>query len=170
MRPIRDVHSYANPGETRVAHAALDLEVLFRERILRGSVDLSLDRVDPSAAAVLLDTRGLDILGAETSAAGSGWTAARFELGPADAILGAALTVPLRRGDDRIRIQYQTRPGASGLQWLEPAQTAGRRHPFLFSQSQAIHARRWIPIQDTPQVRVTYEARVRTPPELAAVM
>jgi len=170
MRPIRDVHSYANPGETRVAHAALDLEVLFRERILRGSVDLSLDRVDPSAAAVVLDTRGLDVLGAETSAGGSGWTAARFELGTADAILGAGLTVPLRRGDDRVRIAYRTRPGASGLQWLEPAQTAGRRHPFLFSQSQAIHARSWIPIQDTPQVRLTYEARVRTPPELTAVM
>jgi leukotriene-A4 hydrolase len=170
MRPIRDVHSYANPGEVRVAHAALDLEVLFGERILRGAVDLALERLDPAAAALRLDTRGLDVAGVETSRGGSGWSSARFEVGPSDAILGAPLTIALRPGDDRARIAYATRPGASGLQWLAPPQTAGRRHPFLFSQSQAIHARSWIPIQDTPQVRLTYEARVRTPPELAAVM
>jgi leukotriene-A4 hydrolase len=170
MRPIRDVHSYANPGEVRVAHAALDLEVLFGERILRGSADLSLERVDPSASVVRLDTRGLDVAAVETSRGGSGWSAASFEVGAPDPILGAPLTVALRSGDDRVRIAYATRPTASGLQWLAPAQTAGRRHPFLFSQSQAIHARSWIPIQDTPQVRLTYEARVRTPPELAAVM
>ncbi|HEX4439224.1 MAG TPA: M1 family metallopeptidase [Thermoanaerobaculia bacterium] len=172
MRPIRDVHSYANPGEVRVSHAALDLDVLFDRRILRGTAELALARVDPSpnARSLRLDTRGLDVTRAESSSGGGGWSDAAFELGDADAILGAPLTVALRPGDDRVRITYATRPTASGLQWLEPAQTAGRRHPFLFSQSQAIHARSWIPIQDTPQVRLTYEARVRTPPELAAVM
>src|SRR5689334_26413 len=170
MRPIRDVHSYANPGEVRVSHAALDLEVLFERRILRGTAELALQRVDPNAGALRLDTRGLDVSRAESSSGGGAWSEAAFELGDADAILGAPLSVALRPGDDRVRITYATRPTASGLQWLEPAQTAGRRHPFLFSQSQAIHARSWIPIQDTPQVRLTYEARVRTPPELAAVM
>jgi len=170
MRPIRDVHSYANPGEVRVSHAALDLEVLFERRILRGTAELALQRVDPNAGALRLDTRGLDVSRAESSSGGGAWSEAALELGDADAILGAPLSVALRPGDDRVRITYATRPTASGLQWLEPAQTAGRRHHFLFSQSQAIHARSWIPIQDTPQVRLTYEARVRTPPELAAVM
>ena len=170
MRPIRDVHSYANPGEVRVAHAALDLEVMFAERILRGTAELALERRDRSAPALRLDTRGLDVAAVESSAGGAGWSAAAFEVGASDPILGAPLTIALRPGDDRVRIAYATRPTASGLQWLAPAQTAGRLHPFLFSQSQAIHARSWIPIQDTPQVRITYEARVRTPPELAAVM
>ncbi|HKD17158.1 MAG TPA: M1 family metallopeptidase, partial [Thermoanaerobaculia bacterium] len=99
-----------------------------------------------------------------------GFARAAWELAPADPILGAALSIPLRPGDDRVRIEYATGPGASGLQWLEPAQTAGKRHPFLFSQSQAIHARSWVPVQDTPAVRVTYEATVRTPPDLVALM
>ena len=59
----------------------------------------------------------------------------RFEVGAADAILGAPLTIALPAGADRVRVRYATRPGASGLQWLAPPQTAGKKHPFLFSQS-----------------------------------
>jgi len=167
--PPRDVHSHANPSETRVRHLELDLDVDFPGRALRGSATLHFERRDPSAAVLRLDTRSLEIRGAETGAAG-GFARAAWELAPADPILGAALSIPLRPGDDRVRIEYATGPGASGLQWLEPAQTAGKRHPFLFSQSQAIHARSWVPVQDTPAVRVTYEATVRTPPDLVALM
>jgi len=164
-----DVHSYANPGHVRVRHVALDLDVDFRTKTLSGSATLHLDRPDPSAPRLLLDTRGLSIGGAE-SGNGSAWAPAPHELGAADPILGAPLSVELRPGDDRVRVRYTTSPAASGLQWLSPGQTAGKHHPFLFSQSQAIHARSWVPVQDTPAVRLTYEAVVRTPPELVALM
>src|SRR5215470_14685864 len=71
---------------------------------------------------------------------------------------------------DRVRVTYTTSPGAKGLQWLSPAQTSGRRHPFLYSNPFAINARSYIPLQDLPGVRSTYQATLRTPCELVAVM
>ncbi len=170
MTAARDVHSFSDPGRVRVRHVDLDLDVRFDRRILEGSAVLRFERLDPAVSSLVLDTRGLDIAGVETASGEGGWATARFSLGRTDTILGSPLEVTLPPGADRVRIRYATRPGASGLQWLLPPQTAGRKHPFLFSQSQAIHARSWIPIQDTPGVRLTYGATIRTPPELSAVM
>jgi aminopeptidase N len=167
---VRDVHSYADPGAARVRHVDLDLEVVFSERILKGTVVLRVERAAGSDAPLVLDTRGLTIERAESSPDGESWTPAAFRLGPADDVLGAPLTITLPAAATRARVFYRTSPSASALQWLEPSQTAGKKQPFLFTQSQAIHARSWIPLQDSPGVRVTYSARIRTPPRLFAVM
>lgn len=57
-------------------------------------------------------------------------------------------------------IEYCTMPQSSALQWLEPQMTADKRHPFLFTQCQAIHARSLFPCQDTPRVKFTFSASV----------
>jgi leukotriene-A4 hydrolase len=165
----QDYHSYANPSAVRVRHVDLDWDVLFDQKILKGTATLTIERTSP-AEPIILDTRDLKIERVETSVNGLKYTPATFTLGTSDKILGAPLTIPLPTGATRVRIHYSTSPGASGLQWLTPAQTAGKRDPFMFTQSQAIHARSWIPLQDTPSVRVTYNAHVRTPRNLLAVM
>ena len=161
-----DLHSYANSMDVRVTHVDLDLEVDFDSRQLRGTCTLDLKG---DAGDVVLDTRGLAVSRVEVSKAGEPFRETEFEIGPEDPVLGAPLRIA-RGQAERVRVEYATGPRASGLQWLEPRLTAGRQHPFLYTQSQAIHARSWIPLQDTPGVRVTYMARVRTPPELVAVM
>ncbi len=157
---MKDVHSFSNPEVSRVCHVELDLAVSFAEKKLRGAATLTLD---PAGRRLVVDTRDLTIL--RVNGASSG-----FQLGPRDAHLGAPLTIDLAPGARSVVIEYETAPQASGLQWLQPAQTAGKRHPFLFSQSQAIHARSWIPIQDSPGVRVTYSARIHAPLPLTALM
>jgi leukotriene-A4 hydrolase len=157
---MKDIHSYSNPEVSRVRHVELDLAVSFSEKKLRGSATLTLD---PAGRQLILDTRDLTILRVNGSTSG-------FSVGPRDAHLGAPLTIELEPGARSVVIEYETSPQASGLQWLEPSQTAGKRHPFLFSQSQAIHARSWMPIQDSPGVRVTYSARIHAPLPLTALM
>jgi aminopeptidase N len=165
-----DIHTFSNHGDVRVTHVDLDLEVDFGRKVLAGTATLHFERVRPDAPDLVLDTRALDIVRAEDSSDGSTWAEAPWGLKPADRILGSALSVRLRPGARRARVTYATRPEASGLQWLEPGMTAGKSRPFLFSQSEAIHARSWIPLQDSPQVRVTYSATVRTPKDVVAVM
>jgi aminopeptidase N len=119
---------------------------------------------------LILDTRALNVTHVWASFDGKSFALTPYTLGAADAILGAPLTIELPDGATSVRVQYYTSPNASGLQWLEPEQTAGKKFPFVFTQSEAIHARSWIPLQDTPGVRVTYSAHIRTPPKLLAVM
>jgi leukotriene-A4 hydrolase len=166
----RDLHSYANPEQIRVRHVDLDLEVLFDRKILKGTSTLTLTRPAAGTHTLKLDTRDLKIIKAESLNDGTNFTAAQFTLGEADKILGAPLTIDIPPQATKVRIEYETSPKASGVQWLEPAQTAGKKHPYVFTQSEAIHARSWIPLQDSPGVRVTYSARIRTPKELRAVM
>ncbi|MBI1353450.1 MAG: aminopeptidase [Acidobacteria bacterium] len=166
-----DLHSYSNADEIRTTHIALDWTVDFDTKTIGGSATLTLQPVgDAEPSRLILDTRALTIRAAAASVDGDRFTAADFRLGPSDPVLGAPLTIQLPEGATHVRVEYLSDPGATGLQWLEPAMTAGKQHPYLFSQSQAIHARSWIPLQDTPGVRATYEAVVRTPPELVAVM
>ena len=166
----RDVHSYANPHEVRVHHLDLDLDVQFAARRLSGSVTLSISRVRTGAETLALDTRDLVIQRVENITGDDGTLEAEYELGESDPILGAPLRITLHRGTTHVRVLYATSRTATALQWLTPEQTAGKQQPFMFTQSQAIHARSWIPLQDSPGVRVTYSARVRTPPGLRAVM
>ena len=166
-----DVHSYSEPNKVRVRHIDLDLSPSFERRTLEGSILLTVER-EPQhlAAPLILDTRSLKINSVKATADGHFFRNARFEVGSEDPILGAPLSIALLPRESRVQIDYSTASHATALQWLDPAQTAGKRYPFLYTQSQAIHARSWIPIQDTPGIRLTYTARVRTPMGLCAVM
>jgi leukotriene A-4 hydrolase/aminopeptidase len=171
--PVRepDAHSYARPDHVRVRQVDLDLEVDFDRHRLHGRVTLAVERTsNDDKQPLVLDSRKLLIQKVEASADGTNFTAAPFEVGKEDAILGSPITVTLPAKVKTVRLYYATSPGASGLQWLDREMTAGKKYPFLFTQSEAIHARSWIPLQDSPAVRVTYRARIRTPKGLLAVM
>jgi len=165
----QDYHSYSNPQDVRVRHLDLAWDVSFEKKTLTGTAVLTIDRANKQAP-LILDTRHLNIDKVETSADGSKYSETKFDVGKSDPILGAPLTIQLPANAKYVRVSYSTNPDASGLQWLEPAQTAGKKDPFMFTQSESIHARSWIPLQDSPQVRVTYTARVRTRRNLLAVM
>src|SRR5690606_1676014 len=119
---------------------------------------------------LLLDTRELSIEKVEAVAADGSTSPLPFTLAPADKVFGSKLSIETPEQPAIVRITYHTAPTASGLQWLEPSMTEGKKLPFMFSQSQAIHARAWVPLQDTPRVRLTYSAPVTRRPDVMVLM
>jgi leukotriene-A4 hydrolase len=172
--PGRDYHSYAEPTAFLVKHLDLDLSASFESKRLSGVADLTISRVSADATKLVLDTRDLTIRQIWWVKSAGELLPLRFTLGARDPMLGTPLAIDIPARVDvsefTVRISYQTRPEASGLQWVEPAQTANKTDPLLFSQSEAIHARSWIPLQDSPQVRMTYKATIHVPPGMRAVM
>ena len=169
MEAPRDVFTYANYNEVRVTNADFDLTADFAAKTFSGVVVLDIEYRDLDAEHIILDADDLTIESIEGWNAGA-WSETEFTLGEDDPTLGAPLEISLEEKPDRLRITYSTSPGAQGLQWLAPEQTAGKTHPFLFSQFQTLNARSFAPLQDTPAVRMTYSARIKTPPELIAIM
>ena len=165
-----DEHSFAEPDKVVVEDLGLALVLDFDTRTLHGHADLHLRWLDPEHRRLWLDTRELKIERVLGKRRGSGWYRLDWQLEEADPILGSKLAIDMKRQYETVRIRYRTAPTASGLQWLAPSMTRGGKLPFMFSQSQAIHARSWVPLQDTPAVRYTYTARVRSAPELMVLM
>ena len=159
-----DIHSYAKPLEARVTHVALDLNVDFATKRVGGTATLDL-QAKPGVDSITLDDKGLQVA-AITTVDGKPLP---YTVGAVDPILGAPLTVEIGTAK-KIVIRYTSAPDAGALQWLTPEQTAGKKSPYLLSQGQAIENRSWIPTQDSPGVRQTWEAKIRVPAALTAVM
>ncbi|MCC7015458.1 MAG: M1 family metallopeptidase [Planctomycetes bacterium] len=160
-----DPHSHAEPNRVRVVHLSLDLALDFERRRAEGSARLDLERIDRDAP-LRLDVRALEILGVTGSAGGK----RKYIVGPEDDATASELIVELARDDTSVTVHYRTTERAEAMQWLAPAQTAGGKQPFLFTQGQAILTRTWIPLQDSPAVRITYDATIRAPQGLTPVM
>ena len=160
----KDVHSYADPLTARVTHVDLDLTADFAAHTMQGTATLDVlsSAADPK---LTLDTRDLAI---QTVRDDQGHDLT-FELAPADPLLGAALRITLKDAR-RVQVRYRTSPDAAALQWLSPAQTAGKQQPYLFSQGEAILTRSWVPTQDSPGIRQTWSATIRAPEALTVVM
>ena len=164
---IKDEHSCARPSEAVVKHLDLDISVNFGQRKLAGIATLTIE--NHKAKQIWLDTKDLTIKEVWISD-GKTKNPAKFQLAKRDSILGSPLSIDIQENTNMVAIQYETSPEAEALQWLAPQQTAGKVDSFLFTQSQAILARTWVPIQDGPAIRFSYNATVHVPKGLMAVM
>ncbi|CAB3234846.1 unnamed protein product [Arctia plantaginis] len=165
-----DPSSFSRPELAIIRHISLALNVDFEKRVLNGEATLTFD-VLKDIDDLILDASNLKIHSIESE----GGSQLQYKLGENVPNFGSKLTILLPKQatiDERlkIKIKYTTDPSASALQWLDAAQTSGKKHPYMFSQCQPIHARSILPCQDTPAVKFTYDAEVTAPEEFTVLM
>ena len=154
-----DPHSAATL-DARVTHMHWTANVNVETHVISANATFDF-KTEKGAEQISFDTKDLNIEWVKVNG-----RLARFTLDEEKPFLGKALHVEIRDIDNLVSIQYTTSPNAEALLWVEKENEL----PFLFSQSQAILARTWIPCQDSPSVRFTYSADVTVPKELMALM
>ncbi len=154
----QDAHSYSRPNEIRVKHLTWNARVDFDKKIIEATAIYELQHLAP-ADEVVLDVKALNITSVQVDD-----IEVKYAVSEEKPFIGASLTIPVKRDSKQIAISYNTTEGAEALLWMEGEQ------PFLFTQSQAVLARTWIPCQDSPGVRITYDATVKVSPGLMALM
>ncbi|WP_420572836.1 leukotriene A4 hydrolase C-terminal domain-containing protein [Kordia sp.] len=158
-----DTHSYAMPNEAVAKHLMLAIDVNFDKKIITGTATYTIESTN--ATEIVFDAKNLKIH--KTTVDGK---EVEFTLGTNDVVLGQPLSIPIKGNSKKVAIHYETTDKTEALQFLNPQQTADKTHPFLLTQGQAILTRTWIPIQDSPQLRLTYSAKVKVPKDLLAIM
>ena len=165
MQYVNDPHSYSLPEEAVVTHLSLDIGVDFDKKVISGVAHYDIQQ-NKETEKIIFDINGLEIheilLNDSMKVEGT--------IGAQKEYFGSPLEIPINKDTKKVSISYSTNPGAEAVQWQPKEQTTGKKFPFLFTQSQAILARTWLPCQDSPGVRYTYNAEVTVPKDLIALM
>ncbi|KAK2034565.1 leukotriene A-4 hydrolase/aminopeptidase [Colletotrichum zoysiae] len=160
----RDPNTLSNYGAWLTKHTTANFTIDFKDKSLKGSVTLELESLtDKQSKEIILDSSFLSISGVKVNAAASTW-----ELKDRVEPYGAPLHVFVPQGAAKgevikVDVDLATTDKCTALQWLTPAQTSNKKHPYMFSQCQAIHARSLFPCQDTPDVKSTYTFVLASP-------
>lgn len=167
-----DPNSLSNLHEIITRHISISLDADFSKHILKGFVEITGECLVESIQHYTVDTKDLTIEKVVSKETGK---ELKYSTESTHPVFGVALKVELENAVQKgskvtIVVHYSTSPDASAIQWLSPSQTAGKKHPYLFTQCQAIHARTLLPCQDAPAVKATYDATISVPKELTAVM
>ncbi|KAG6608965.1 leukotriene A-4 hydrolase/aminopeptidase [Phytophthora cinnamomi] len=163
MAPARALrsHSYSNLDEVTFTHLHWVVALDFDAQQLRGYAEYTFHHAGSGAApaVVVLDTHHLHVSKAYADGKETPFALAEQE----HAAFGRALVVDVPSHATKVRVDYSTSAASSGLQWLRKELTAGKTHPYLFTQCQAIHARTLVPCPDTPACKFSYSATLTVP-------
>ena len=161
---VKDLHTLSNADSIDMKHLSLDIEIDLKTKKLGGWAIWEIDN-RKSISTLRLDNNNLKIDSVLVDGKYSS-----FSFGEKQEHLGAALLIPIEKTTKKVAIKYAASQNATALQWLEASQTTGKKYPFLYTQSESIYARSWVPCPDGPGIRFTYSARVKVPKGMMAVM
>ncbi|KAG6874151.1 hypothetical protein C0995_005569 [Termitomyces sp. Mi166 len=158
-----DPTTQSNYLQILTEHLSVDWTLDFDAQIISGSVTHHLLAKEDGVKEVVLDTSELNLSDAKIDG-----KSVSFDLKAKHEVMGSALHIALpsdlKAGQYiDVTIDYKTTKECTALQWLDKAQTQGKRFPFLFSQCQPIYARAVVPLQ------VLLSAIRQSPPQTGPV-
>ncbi|SHF87376.1 hydrolase/aminopeptidase [Flavobacterium defluvii] len=163
---VTDEHSYSKPELAVAKHLDLDIKVDFDTQTISGKASWTIDNIS-KGNEIIFDENTLNITKVTL---GDDEKETKFELGKDTEFHGKPLHIAIEPNTTKVNIYYNTTKDGVALQWLKPEQTADKKKPFVFSQGESVWSRTWIPCQDSPGIRFTYNAKVTVPKDLLAVM
>ncbi|CAM3402943.1 Aminopeptidase N [Flavobacterium longum] len=162
---VKDEHSYAEPDKAVVTHLSLDINVDFNTETISGCAIWTIDNKS-KGNEIVFDENALEI----EKVTLDDNQPTTFSLGDKVEYHGRAVRVKIKPDTKKVSVYYRTTKDGVALQWLKPAQTADKKYPFVFSQGESVWTRTWLPCQDSPSIKFTYDAKVTVPKELLAMM
>lgn len=160
----RDSSTLSNYNNWRTTHTTTTFDLLFDEQRLQGNVTHKLKSItDSETDEIILDSSHVLVKDVKVDNAKVEW-----EMLPRVEPFGSPLKIKLSKGLPKdhsieVSIDLATTAACTAIQWMTPAQTSNKKHPYMFSQCQAIHARSIFPCQDTPDVKGTFEFNITSP-------
>ena len=68
-----------------------------------------------------------------------------------------------------ILIKYKTKKEGNAIGWLKKEMTIGKKYPYMYTQCESIFCREMLPIQDTPEVKLTLKLGITIQKPLRAL-
>jgi aminopeptidase N len=164
-----DYTSVAHKSKARIKHLSLTIQVDFDSLILKGVAGYNIER--NKEEKIHFDIQNLEITRVLINDSNNyrKITDASFIIHHGDEN-GDDLEVSIDDYTSTVYIVYKTKPVSKALQWLPKEQTRSKKAGFLYTNGFSNHTRSWIPIQDSPGIRITYEAIIKTPRNVMALM
>ncbi|KAK7459421.1 hypothetical protein BaRGS_00039016 [Batillaria attramentaria] len=164
-----DVATSSNFRQLLTSNIQLDLDVSFDSKAITGVERITFVVLQSGVKEALLDIHET----LKVSRVRASGKQLEFKVLP---FTGYGSTLKVQLSDDLLEgselcleIEYVA-TGGPGVVWLEPAQTAGKQKPYMYTQGQAVMNRSFFPCQDTPAVKAPYSANVKVPAGFTAVM
>ena len=161
IQVAKDPHSYANFDQVRVTHLDWDALIDVPKKLIEATEELTIEQIQPGEELVL-DSKGIEIKSIAVAPTDKKYATTTWKLDANDEILGQALRIKILPDTRFVKIAYVVEADAEGLLYMDANQSLTGK-PFVFSQSESLFARSWLLLQDAPQVRFTFSAKVQLP-------
>lgn len=168
-----DPLAYVSPSRAfATTHTSLDLDVDVVKQTIAGSVthtvrslrdgltDIPLNCVDLVIDSVLVDDKRAKFDYPVMSDNSTSWLAGTTQEAADDHIVIHLNTPLARNATARIMIRYHGAP-KTGLYWIQPEKGLPDHRYEVWSQGEGEDNRRWIPCNDYPNDKATFEGRFR---------